>query len=532
MKNKLLKLSLGMLIATSSIHALDVKTWKVDNPSGNDVWIEVEDKPNNPQDWIGVYKKSDNNEWKNVLKWAWAKNTSQANDPGDWYKFEGLADGTYEARFFYNNSYKVEDKVSFKVGTIAGATLTSWHESYTTNEPAWIEIHNKRDKVAHPEDWIGIFQKGSNSDWNNVKDWKWVKDNDVEQSGSQNWYRFDDLTTGQYEARLFYNNEYGADATVRSSVGFSVHANGVNHIYGAEFEKLKKVVIDNSNNDYIVYKPENSIQNAPVILMLGYSLSIGDDRTAIRNEGVMQYLAGLGCYVIGNKIESQDWTDATKWQSYSNALKESITKGADTSKLGIFGHSAGGMAAYYAMRKYKNEGYGANKSFIIDLHGYYAGSMNKNELGNLNDIDSLIIALGGLNGNANETKHIGTNFSEDPRVLLTLSHLLPNTIKKGFVVLETKDHAYSYGKWEKQGLFDAIKDKVSLLKPIDAMVKYEFFNEDGVYNNASDILFKDYKQTIQNVYKATNIFLNNGGKYEYGCKVWNGIDYCNDHGLQ
>ena len=192
------------------------------------------------------------------------------------------------------------------------------------------------------------------------------------------------------------------------------------------------------------------------------------------------------------------------------------------------------MAAYWGMKKYNDLGYGETKSFIIDLHGYYAASMKKDDLKQLTKVDSLIIAYGGLNGNANQTTHASsTNFSQDPRVLLTLSHLLPNTVNKGFVVLDTKDHMYSYGEWEEQRIngdkYDAIKDKKDLLKPIDAMIKYEFFNDNGQYNNAETILFSNYNKTIKDVAVATQSFLNNGKIYRFKCNNWNSINYCNDY---
>jgi len=114
--NKSLKIILSIVAMTTFDWATDISTWKSNYTSGTDIWIEIEDKPDNAQDWVGIYPKGANNSWNNVVAWRWAKNTSATQyDKGDWYKFD-LDDGAYEARFFLNNSYTVEDKVSFTVG--------------------------------------------------------------------------------------------------------------------------------------------------------------------------------------------------------------------------------------------------------------------------------------------------------------------------------------------------------------------------------------------------------------------------------
>ncbi len=66
------------------------------------------------KDWVGVYPKASNNDWANVIIWNWATNGTVSFDlinKGD----GSLAPGEYEARLFYNNSYKDEAKVAFNV---------------------------------------------------------------------------------------------------------------------------------------------------------------------------------------------------------------------------------------------------------------------------------------------------------------------------------------------------------------------------------------------------------------------------------
>ena len=527
MKNILIKLMLGITLMTYSLSAVDITTWKTTYPTRGDVWIQLHDKPNNNKDWIGIYPAKSNNSWSNVVQWEWARNTSPTQvDLGDWYKFKKLKDGDYEARFFLNNTFVTKDKISFSIGKKIKSIRTLKKE-YKANEKVSVKV--TKDHLGE-KDWVGIYPKNSNNSWVNVIAWNWISKNDkVSLTKIEK-----EMPIGEYEVRLFFNNTYKDEAKYT----FSVKGNTNNYMYGSEGIYLNKVKINNDSDEYVVYYPEGHIQNAPVILFFGMSYAMGNyannNKTSLRHEGIMKYLASLGCYVIGNKKTTGGWTDATQWPNYTQALVNATNKGADTSKLGIVGHSAGGMASYWWMKKYKEEGYGNTKTFIIDLHGYFAANMTENDLSQLADVDSLIIAYGGLNGNANQSIHTNNpNFSQNPRVLLTLSHLLPNSVKKGFVVLNTRNHMYSYGEWEETIIngdnYSAIKNKKDLLEPIDAMVKYEWFNNNGQYNNAQDILFNNYTQTIKNVDDATENFLLNDGNYRFDCNTKEGINYCEDY---
>ena len=506
------------------------------------VSVKVDAALSGDEDWVGVYHKGAVSNWANVVAWNWIPhNGTIALSDGD----GNMPVGAYEARLFFHNNYNVKASYPF---IVSNDTFKTMKPKYSPNETVSVMVNVP---LSGDKDWVGIFPKGSSNAWGNVIKWAWVKKkgevilNKTENVSNSN------MPAGEYEVRLFFHNEYGTDATVRAKYGFSVGGNG--YVYGSPGQYINSVDVDDTDADYIVYRPKNHTKDAPVMLFFGMSFATGNydnnnHKTSLRSEGLMKYLASLGCYVIGNKNVTPAWRDATKWPSYSRALEEARNAGADTGKLGIIGHSAGGMASYWAMRKYKADGYGHKKSFIIDLHGYDAVSMSRDDLSNLKNVDSLMIAYGGLNGDASETTHTGnmTDFSEDPRVLLTLSHLLPNTVKKGFIVLKTKDHMYSYGEWEEEIIngnhYDAIKNKGDLLEPIDAMIKYEFFNANGQYNNAKAILFDKYDETVQKVYDATMDFIGNKGDwkndYAYKCvdketgkPLNNTIDYCNDHGL-
>ena len=115
MKKIFNKLTIITLITTIGWSAT-LETWKSHYTSGADVWIELKDKSDNPKDWVGIYPLGSSNAWGNVVDWRWSTKTSTTQvDQGDWYKFD-LKDGKYEARFFLNNSFVVNDSAVFSVG--------------------------------------------------------------------------------------------------------------------------------------------------------------------------------------------------------------------------------------------------------------------------------------------------------------------------------------------------------------------------------------------------------------------------------
>ena len=615
MKKLLGHLLISVLLLTSLAWTVEITTWKDNYESGtNHVWMKVHNKPGNEKDWIGIYPVNANNSWNNVVSWTWARDITPANDPGDWYQFVNLVDGNYEARFFLNNTYVVEDSIPFSVGDVV--RISTSKESYNVDEAVGVTVTH----ISGNDDWVGIYPKGSSNAWANVKTWKWAEQDgqiniagveageyearlffnnnfdvkskvaftvsaDVEStlstsketynendtvnvtvsnlSGVKDWVgiypknannswanvikwnwvtgdgSFDlsrgdkDMPAGEYEARLFFDNSY----SLEKSVGFSV-SDGNDYVYGSEGAYINEVEYDNTHADYFVYYPRNHIVNAPLVLVSGYS----DVR---KYKGLMKYLASQGCYVVGHATRNGEGWSSSSWRInyFKAAVEHAHQLGVDTSRLITMGSSAGGMVSYPVMKYFKAQGYGATKSFIIDIIGYYAASMTKNDLNNL-ESDSLMLYIGTDNG----TQDGG--FDEDSRTLLTLSKLLNSNMKKSFISLGVTNHGYASGSYEN------VITKKALLEPIDAMLKYEFFNNNGQYNNAESILFDNYAETVQRIYDATMVRVGNKEPlkigYDFPCvNKWdeNGqlfdpemnpygrhftatIDYCNDHGLQ
>ena len=60
------------------------------------------------EDWVGIYRKADSNDWDNVVSWAWATQET--------FTVPGVAEaGEYEARLFFHNSFDLEASAAFDV---------------------------------------------------------------------------------------------------------------------------------------------------------------------------------------------------------------------------------------------------------------------------------------------------------------------------------------------------------------------------------------------------------------------------------
>ena len=188
---------------------VDISTWHKSYRTTETTWIRLQNKPGNEKDWIGIYPKDSTSEWKNIIAWKWAKDDSSKYPT--WYDFSILKTGEYEARFFLKGTFRAEKKVSFVI--IDGAiSLLTWHKSYKTTEPAWIKLDKR---PGNEKDWIGIYLKGTSSNFENIIAWKWAKDDSSEYP---TWYDFSGLETGIYEARFFLKDTYDLKAKVEFSV--------------------------------------------------------------------------------------------------------------------------------------------------------------------------------------------------------------------------------------------------------------------------------------------------------------------------
>jgi len=258
------------------------------------------------------------------------------------------------------------------------------------------------------------------------------------------------------------------------------------------------------DNKYIAYYPENGIDaDMPVVMF------IKGAGGAIENyKGIMQFMASKGYYVIGVNTSSHQSAYVTRYLKI--ALDEAINEhGLNVSKLVIMGHSLGGGQVFYAMKKFRDDGYGSEGSLALSIDGWFAFNMNQVDL---HDLDSKVafLKMNGVNGT-------GT----DPRIDLTIWNLSTQA-DKAFYTLPSNNHSYVKGDLEN------ILNKKDLLLTIGALTDDTF---NGV-DTGTESIPEQNKASYTDIYNA----LKAEDTYSEDCKgrIGNGIstiknndiDYC------
>ena len=185
------------------------------------------------------------------------------------------------------------------------------------------------------------------------------------------------------------------------------------------------------NNRYIAYYPENAISaDMPVVMFI----KGGGSATIESYRGIMQFMASKGYYVIG--VDTNSYASRYVTQKLEIALNEVKERhGLTVSKLAIMGHSLGGGQAFYAMKKFRDDGYGNEGNLALSIDGWFAFNMDQIDL-NLLDTKVSFLQMNGVNGT-------GT----DPRIDLKIWNLATQS-QKAFYTLPSTNHSYVAGDLE------------------------------------------------------------------------------------
>ncbi len=183
-----------------SVEGPAVETDQVKYSSGESIEVAFSGASGNALDWIGLYEVG------NTQLLAWKYTGGAAS--GSVTFSNGLASGNYEARLFFNNSLEVEAIDAFSV---KGAPLT-----VETDKPVY-DAHESIEVTfsgasGNAMDWIGLYEAGAGN--NQYLAWKYtggVTSGSVTLSNGLS-------NTGNYEARLFYNNSYNVEAAYQFDV--------------------------------------------------------------------------------------------------------------------------------------------------------------------------------------------------------------------------------------------------------------------------------------------------------------------------
>ncbi|CAA6808843.1 MAG: No hits [uncultured Sulfurovum sp.] len=208
MMKKLLILTFILLLQFT--HAMTLTPSKTVYSTNDAIKITFNDMTGLNQDWIAIYPETSNNDWKNVMRWNWTDDRVSGS-----VTFSSLPAGNYEARAFYNNSYTMELSQKFSVtqeGAVKAVQIETRKEVYDEDERIQVVVGNM---LGDPKDWVGIYPKGTNNDWENVQRWNWTGGHKA------TIMAFDGLKAGEYEARAFFKNSYKVEAKYSFNVGES-----------------------------------------------------------------------------------------------------------------------------------------------------------------------------------------------------------------------------------------------------------------------------------------------------------------------
>lgn len=377
-------------------------------------------------------------------------------------------------------------------------------DSYGVNDTVSIMVNTQ---LSGDEDWVGVFRVGDNNDWGNVIAWNFVNNGTTLLTRDQK-----PMPAGTYEIRLFFHNEYGANATVRATYMFTVE--GVAREFGTEGPHLSKVKwVKTTDEDGTVidaiYYVEGEVNLPTVIFMSGWKSDLES------YDGFLTYIASLGYCVVAKQERGKCFTPNV----YNQELSEQLTAvhntyNADITKLGILGHSSGGGTVHYLMNYFKSNNIAGNtKSVVMSIDGWFPFGTTEAMLNSFVS-PTLLIQFGGLDGiNKNDTHPDWDDYPgepyhhyQDPKINMaifkSLTHL---NVDKEYVVLEADNH-HSYIA----GNYDTVITKTDVLAPID-----EFLNH---------ILGTGAPMTLINHYDDV-ITYDLASEYQYYCHTA-GFDFC------
>ena len=364
--------------------------------------------------------------------------------------------------------------------------------TYHPNDTVSIIVNTQ---LSGDRDWVGIYKVGDNNDWGNVVAWNWVSNETIWLTKNKK-----QMPAGEYEIRLFFHNEYGAGATVRATYRFTVSGNA--REFGTEGPYLNQVKsVKTSQNGKVVeaiYYVEN-VDNLPtIIFMSGWKSNLDSYK------GFLTYVASLGYCVIAKQERGKCFTPNVYEQELTDLLVTAQnTYHADTTKLGMIGHSSGGGTVHYLMNYLrKNNIAGNTKSVVMSIDGWFPFGTTK-ELLNTFDTPTLLMQFGGFDGINHDGIHpdwddyAGDPYHhyQDPKINLAIFKLLIHiNTEKEYIVLEANNnHSYI------AGTYDMLLTRQDVLAPIDEFLNHTLGTGDAMnlVNQSADVILNDLVSEYQ-----------------------------------
>jgi len=195
---KLYLIILYSILISVVTHATTIQTEKEVYQSNEIIKVTLTEMLGNPQDWVGVYPIGTTNDWENVITWKWTDGTINPS-----LSLGTLPEGNYEVRAFFENKFNEKATHTFIVNQAIGDTSVSTTKTtYKPNEKITVHYSNTS---GDDKDWIAIYPKNSNNEWNNVIEWTWTE-------GQVNGVKtFNKLPVGEYEVRIFLQDSFNLE---------------------------------------------------------------------------------------------------------------------------------------------------------------------------------------------------------------------------------------------------------------------------------------------------------------------------------
>ena len=364
--------------------------------------------------------------------------------------------------------------------------IKTLQNTYTVNNTASITVNTQ---LSGDQDWVGIYKVGDNNDWGNVIAWNWVGQGNTVLNRDQK-----PMPAGEYEIRLFFHNEYGADATVRAVYRFSVE--DTMRAFGTEgpyLDKVKsvKTTVDGAVTNAIYYV-EGEVNLPTVIFMSGWKSNLES------YDGILKYVASLGYCVIAKQERGKCFTPNVYERELSDQLATvDDTYHADITKLGMIGHSSGGGTVHYLMNYFKtNHIAGNTKSVVMSIDGWFPFGTTEASL-NAFDTPTLLMQFGGFDAINHDGIHpdwddyAGEPYHhyQDPKINMAIFKSLTHVnVEKEYIVLEANNnHSYIAGD------YNTLIARQDLLAPIDEFLNHTLGTGDemNLINQYNDVVTND-----------------------------------------
>ena len=470
--------------------------------------LDINMKLSGNKDWVGIYKKGDDNSWSNVIAWNWVTKSGIVTiTKGNTH----IPAGEYEARLFFNNSYNLEAMSTFSIkDSEKDHSTTVLISGESENGTANKDTYQYYKIYAHAGDRVKVDLTNMDANGNLYVKAGSQASIDIYDCKSENGGKThsaeDDGCSVQvnkdgYVYMAVYAPSYGCYTNVNHTIVASVGAGG-EYNYGKMGNLDVEVTKYSKDAKAVIYHPSTWKDTPTPVIFFSPGWGMKDHNSY---KTLFNFIASHGYSVIFVPHDNP-YREALKLDAVVNEFKDKL----NTKKIGLVGHSSGGGYVFYLLEHMIAKNYGNQGRFMMSLDGYIAQYMDKKNMQNLTNTNILLMQLG----------TDGLKAHTDPRTVITNYRLLTGAgIDKNYIVLkENYDHMYPAR--------DSINKMQDMLKPLDALMEYTF-KQKLASHHAMALEGSGKIDPLINKYQIVLPIKKYGGNNErgYGCHYANSWQY-------